>query len=235
MILVTRKGREAFDEAFFNEYGFGGRPYVVCLCPDGQPGFLRPQEIPERFDHGKARLWIDNCREDHGPPCNKERSLAAIPGMKLIDCNTHRIEPARRGMQWVALSYVWGPQFAGSSAELDCRLPLELSAAVKDSMTLTKLLGYEYLWVDKYCINQTDPSELGDQIRKMDLIYSNAEVTIVAAAGPDESFGLPGVGSTRRPKQDVVFFADNITIINMGPHPVVHVEKESRWWKRGWT
>ncbi|KAF4428100.1 hypothetical protein CFRS1_v010099 [Colletotrichum fructicola] len=68
----------------------------------------------------------------------------------------------------------------------------------------------------------------------MDLIYSNAEATIVGAAGPDETYGLPGVGSTKRFKQDIVHVA-GAAIINMGPHPAVYVEEESRWWKRGWT
>ena len=35
----------------------------------------------------------------------------------------------------------------------------------------------------------------------MDLIYQNAFVTIVAAAGTDPSFGLPGVGATPRTPQ----------------------------------
>ncbi|KAK1988988.1 heterokaryon incompatibility protein-domain-containing protein [Colletotrichum cereale] len=234
MVLVTFKNRVIFDETFFNRHGYGGRPYVVCLCPDGRPGLLKPQEIPKLFDHGKARLWIDNCKEDHGPRCNEPVSSAAIPGMKLIDCNTLQIEPARHGMQWIALSYVWSPQLARFSDHVDHQLPSVLSASVKDAVALTNLLGYQYLWVDKYCIDQSDMSELGDQINKMHLIYSNAEATIVAAADPDETCGLPGVGSTERFKQDVAH-VEGTAIINMGPHPAVYVEKESRWWKRGWT
>ncbi|KAI8207018.1 hypothetical protein K4K52_002606 [Colletotrichum sp. SAR 10_76] len=82
--------------------------------------------------------------------------------------------------------------------------------------------------------DQGNAAELSDQINKMDLIYSNAEATIVAAAGPDETYGLPGVGSTKRFKQDIVDVA-GAAMINMGPHPAVYVEEESRWWKRGWT
>ncbi|KAJ4997040.1 hypothetical protein K4K48_007483 [Colletotrichum sp. SAR 10_66] len=37
--------------------------------------------------------------------------------------------------------------------------------------------------------DQGNAAELSDQINKMDLIYSNAEATIVAAAGPDETHG----------------------------------------------
>ncbi|KAH0425954.1 immunoglobulin I-set domain-containing protein [Colletotrichum camelliae] len=232
MFLVTLKNQVIFDEPLFADYGYDGNSYVVCT--DGQPGLLKPQEIPELFDHGRARLWMDNCKEDHGPPCTKPISSAVIPGMRLINCNTLQIEPAHHGMKWITLSYVWSPHFASSSAQVDHRLPSELSASVEDAITLTKLLGYQYLWVDKYCIDQSNVSELSDQISKMDLIYNNAEATIVAAAGPDETYGLPGVNTTTRSKQDVVH-VDGTAIFNMGPHPAVYVERESRWWKRGWT
>ncbi|KAF4874691.1 hypothetical protein CGCSCA1_v006275 [Colletotrichum siamense] len=232
LVVVTAKNMVIFDETFFDDYGYNGKSYVVLT--DGKLGPLKPQEIPALFDHGRARLWIDNCKEDHGPSCNKPMASAAIPGMKLINCNTLQIEPAQHGMQWIALSYVWSPQPSSSSAQVNRRLPSELSASVKDAMALTRLLGYQYLWVDKYCIDQGNAAELSDQINKMDLIYSNAEATIVAAAGPDETYGLPGVGSTKRFKQDIVDVA-GAAMINMGPHPAVYVEEESRWWKRGWT
>ncbi|KAK5651427.1 hypothetical protein OQA88_12515 [Cercophora sp. LCS_1] len=100
-------------------------------------------------------------------------------------------------------------------------------------MQVTKGLGYRYLWVDKYCIDQRNPSEKADQIGKMDLIYSNAELVIIAAAGPDERYGLPGVGSTPRFTQQVVRF-NGITALNTAPNPIAVVYK-SEWWRRGWT
>lgn len=37
-----------------------------------------------------------------------------------------------------------------------------------------------------------------EQIGKMDLIYGSAEFTIIAAAGHDENYGLPGVRGLMR-------------------------------------
>ncbi|KAK4100523.1 heterokaryon incompatibility, partial [Parathielavia hyrcaniae] len=64
-----------------------------------------------------------------------------------------------------------------------------LSAAISDAIQVTKALGYNYLWVDRYCIDQSDPQEMHSQINQMDLIYSMSEVTLVAAAGTDETAG----------------------------------------------
>lgn len=61
----------------------------------------------------------------------------------------------------------------------DDRLPPEhnLSQVVKDSISVTKLLGYRYIWIDKHCINQHDAAIQKEQIENMDLVYTSAEVT----------------------------------------------------------
>ncbi|KAG4439009.1 hypothetical protein IFR05_005525 [Cadophora sp. M221] len=77
-------------------------------------------------------------------------------------------------------------------------------------MTVTKRVGYRYLWVDKYCINQQRKEDVAEQVGKMDLIYQNAKLTIIAATKDDPSYGLP----REMHKQDMqgfksVFCADN--------------------------
>lgn len=67
----------------------------------------------------------------------------------------------------------------------------------------------------------------------MDRIYRGADLTIVAAAGDDEHFGLPGVGTTTRKKQTVVEL-DSCTLLTTGPDPTLETRR-SRWWSRGWT
>jgi hypothetical protein len=60
-------------------------------------------------------------------------------------------------------------------------------------VTVAKALGTQYLWVDKYCINQRDVSITYQQLQAMGQTYKNARFTIIAVAGEDEDFGLPGV------------------------------------------
>ena len=102
---------------------------------------------------------------------------------------------ASRRQPYVTLSYVWGnlnDNNSGSKAEEDEPLP----NVVLDAMTATKKMGHQYLWIDKYCIDQTNHGEQDFQMSYMDVIYRGAEVTIVAASGKDANSGLAGVGDT---------------------------------------
>lgn len=67
----------------------------------------------------------------------------------------------------------------------------------------------------------------------MDVIYQKAEITIIAAAGKDENFGLPGVGVTPRTPQSVIAVGEHSIIAPM-PHPH-HAIPATKWATRGWT
>jgi len=60
------------------------------------------------------------------------------------------------------------------------------------------------------------------------------ELAIIAAAGPDEHYGLPGVGRKKRRWQRCIDLG-KVKIMNMAPDPAFEVEKKSQWFKRGWT
>lgn len=70
-------------------------------------------------------------------------------------------------------------------ADEEKSIPENCPKVINDSIEVTLLLNLRYLWVDKYCINQTDAKEKHDQIRHMDLVYANAQATIIAAASAD--------------------------------------------------
>jgi len=70
----------------------------------------------------------------------------------------------------------------------------------------------------------------------MDLIYQNAELTIVAAAGDDPSYGLPGVCEQKRKSYNLT------TCANIGKHFListyaypVHSVLGTKWITRAWT
>jgi len=120
--------------------------------------------------------------------------------MKLVDCETGSLVPAKNN-QYVALSYLWGA-YSGT-VEYSESLPKDLPATIQDSITGTCQLGFRYLWIDRYCINQNSQEELSAQLRKMDLIYQNTQVTIITVGGKDLTYGLPGVSKRHRTKQDM--------------------------------
>jgi hypothetical protein len=103
-------------------------------------------------------------------------------------------------------------------------------------MLVTRNLGYRYLWVDRYCIPQTDDAESrairNHQVRVMDAIYANAVCTIIDAASDDSESGLPGVSQRPRVGQRIKTVGD-WQLIGL---PLIEREiMESRWAQRGWT
>jgi Heterokaryon incompatibility protein (HET) len=79
-------------------------------------------------------------------------------------------------------------------------------------MHVTVSLGMEYLWVDRYCIDQSNKQNKHRQIQQMDLIYSAAQLTIIAAAGEDLNLGLPGINGTMRANQELLRIQDLLII-----------------------
>ncbi|KAK4161773.1 heterokaryon incompatibility protein-domain-containing protein [Cladorrhinum sp. PSN259] len=128
------------------------------------------------------------------PVPDPKRNMLSI---KPFDCWTRSIIIRPDGHDYVALSYVWGNTSEPDSTGLTNSLP----NTIEDAITTTQKLGFRYLWIDRYCIDQSSTEEKATQIEQMDLIYGNASCTIIAAAGADPSAGLPGVSfRTREPR-----------------------------------
>ncbi|KAI1466140.1 HET-domain-containing protein [Daldinia caldariorum] len=219
--------------------GRGEAGYVFCFDKIPSPGLFRPLVIPKQFDYQRARVWLEFCREHHGQQCWIAEEI--VPGMELIDCETWTVVEAKPGMRWVALSYIWKARGDATDADSKVgressspRLPSSVPTSIKDAATVVRQLGLRYLWVDRYCIDQSKEEEKDFHISRMDAIYRGAELVIITAAGTDEDYGLPGVGSTPRLQQDIVPL-ESSTIFTTGPDPRWHVQEHSRWWTRGWT
>jgi hypothetical protein len=137
---------------------------------------------------------------------------------------------------YLALSYVWGDgtQVTESQTEKNFDIWDNMPRTVQDAITVNKELGYRYLWVDDFCINQQNSSEKFSQTAQMDKIYSGADLSIVAAAGKAKSYGIPGVGKTRRVHHAVIRL-DNSVVFGCGPEPSIDVKSDSTWSSRAWT
>ncbi|KAE9371965.1 HET-domain-containing protein [Stipitochalara longipes BDJ] len=175
--------------------------------------------------------WIGLCTRQH-KMCNLE-TRSSIPSQKLIDCETGVIVPGQ-DLPYVALSYVWG--LSSDKSEDPNRLPAKLPNTIQDAMTVTKRLGYRYLWVDRYCIDQENKQETDDQVGKMDVIYKNAELTIIAAIGKDPNYGLPGVSLRKREPKHLT------TCAKIGKHFLISIDaypktagEGTTWVTRAWT
>jgi hypothetical protein len=212
-----------------------------------QPRQPFPYHSPktDSVDMDLVRVWVAGCQAKHTDLCVDAgpeimSDIRSLPGFQLIDCNTSRIVIAPEVFQYVALSYVWGQPLAkndGSARscnQLGGNLPSNLPETIRDAMTVTLRLGYRYLWVDKYCINQAlDSNELEEQLAGMGAIYHGAVVTIIAAAGNDTSYGLPGIGSRPRVPQPSIKI--NGTTWVSGSENTHSPTRLSKWATRGWV
>jgi hypothetical protein len=198
---------------------------------DNERSILGNRIHPSKIDYDLARSWINYCRFHHKSYCNQQSSTFAtsIPGFKLIDCETRQVSSYMERVHYVALSYVWGNASHASTRSL----PKPASRTIEDAIIVTKKLGFRYLWIDRYCISQLNDAESHGQITKMNQIYADAVLTIVAAAGEDSRYGLPGVSRTPRYPQACVEIEDTQLVHSLrSPRDVV---MSSKWASRGWT
>ena len=197
--------------------------YIFCLRKTGRKfSVVTPQKLEPKFEMAICKEWLGYCQENH-KLC---RRIGTLPSrLRVIDCQSLEIIAAPPQALYVALSYVWG---SGHHTHEN-----GFSRTIRDTIAVTKALGYEYLWVDKYCIEQESDDDKHHQISQMDLVYQAADLTIIAAAGKDADAGLPGVLDTPRNQQPVVEIGDFV-IINSMPHPHDTIAK-SKWSTRAWT
>jgi len=182
-----------------------------------------------------VKNWISLCQVMHTTVC-MIKDPSTVRYQKLIDCHTRTLVPAENH-PYVALSYVWGPNPKSCEDVYDFgKLPKKLPTTIEDTITVMQKLNFRYLWVDRYCIDQQQEKERTHQIGKMDLIYMNAELTIIAAAGSDPHYGLPGVGYQKRKPQFLTRCAriGNHFLITTADAPTAATQR-STWNTRGWT
>ncbi|KAI1263771.1 heterokaryon incompatibility protein-domain-containing protein [Xylariaceae sp. FL1019] len=197
---------------------------------------LSPHLVPPNFSPHTVKNWVSTCQGSH-PACRSERRRE--PSLNLLDCKTKTIITAsdrdeRSCPEYVALSYVWGNAADQRKVVLDKhKLPASLPQVIQDSIEATLKLGYHYLWVDKYCVDANDKLRKHEQLMHMDSVYQNATLTLVAAAGFDESYGLPGLSRTREAQQ-TLFDCEDFSLTSILPLPHDSIT-QSRWASRGWT
>ena len=182
----------------------------------------------DSIDYDKLNECIGVCFSEHTEMCESSfhRQFTQI---RLNDCKT-RVLCTAPNSQYICLSYVWGDTTADNATSDDITSEI-IPQTVSDAIIVTLQFGLQYLWVDRYCIDQNNPEEKHDAIRNMDSIYRSAFVTIIAAAGGGSDYGLPGVSRPRKVT----------TSLGIGSHAFVAVRNPSEdvdssmWNTRGWT
>jgi hypothetical protein len=205
-----------------------------CITPLRRPGAnesIGAHPLLPAADLSIIRSWVDFCVHHHTETCVSPVTRDMLP-FKIIDCNTREILIAPSDTTtYLALSYVWGAPSPGDHQSQDSQLPATLPKVVEDAIIATNRMGLQYLWIDRYCIDQYDIEQRIAQINQMDLIYGNALAVLVAASSADSEFGLPGVES-RKPSATVDLGHATLCLIPADHHNSI---TKSKWNTRGWT
>jgi hypothetical protein len=228
---------------------------MAVVLPDGRPesDIFSPQQVSPTFDPEIVKPWLEYCKDHHKNHCSP-KSLK-VNGMKVIDCFSKDGDIIAHcyGNKYVALSYVWGnppakraplstigrketPQMEITkyTDELPLsKLPNDIPLTIRDAIQVTRDLGYQFLWVDTYCINQKSEIEKQQQCSRMGDIYAGSQLTIFAL-GQDSEYGLPGVSSRPRFWQPQCTKIGKYQIISTmdDPHKAIN---DAKWSTRGWT
>jgi Heterokaryon incompatibility protein (HET) len=215
----------------------------LAPMPDSLPSQNSEQSFtgrilnPESIDISTVKKWLAFCQGHHRTSCGL-RSQKTLCGLKVIHCKSQTIVPAPLHCNYVALNYVWGRpatemQHSSANDAFDLRAS-SFPNVVKDAIEISQKLGFNYLWVDRYCIDQHNAEEKHSQIRNMDSIYNTAELTLIAAVGNNPLFGLPGVSSQRPRIPQKFFHLGGIEYVSIPPDPKWLIELSS-WSQRAWT
>lgn len=181
----------------------------------------------------------DKNPKETGNPYSRE----GLPGLMVIDCFSRCVVAAEQGCEYVALSYVWGLITScgeDESFEADLR-GRRLPQTVEDAINVVQVLGKRFLWVDRYCINSTEPGTKHFMIGNMDAIYEAAYLTIIAASGSDGEHGLPSVsglckalGESKIPPWDGLVYT-KLSHLCLDSYVRLGQIETSTWSTRGWT
>jgi len=172
---------------------------------------------------------MEKCRAEHGRYMTPiRRSDRKLTQLHVIDCISRQVVLALTSCQFVALSYVRGTSVKPRPLDGAAKFP----QTIEDAILVTTALGLQYLWVDSICITQNAGLDFLHQLHQMDLVYAEAEPTIIAT-GCDNSTGLFAITKERSLLHKRVYIND-FTITTFFDQTWSFV-KNSSWATRGWT
>ena len=110
-----------------------------------------------------------------------------------------------------------------------------LPQTIEDAILVVRQLGEQYLWVDAYCINQSDPVEKQATIQRMGTIYEDSYLTICDLSSKKSRTGLPGISCPLMQfKQSSIRTDKGLFLLNNGDWLKAEIE-DAAWSSRAWA
>ncbi|GIJ85960.1 hypothetical protein Asppvi_004831 [Aspergillus pseudoviridinutans] len=208
---------------------------------------------------GRAlRALINDCTANH-PNCKPREGLdlpsillevsgtSMSPTVRLVKVSDVKVVPIR----YVCLSYYWGgtqPNMTTTS-RLDSYIAgidtAKIPETILDAIRVTISMGYQYLWVDAFCIVQdSGPSKIAE-LGKMASIFSGAVCTIcvMSAKTATEGFLRQAYPDSSEGQSIHTWHADICDTTSQGAAAVLEIQSnfsqqdlfDSPILERGWT
>ena len=192
---------------------------------------------PYLKDYGPLKACINRCRNkksDIHTSCRRSALKSKHDITRVINCETREIVRLTPDMEYIALSYVWGSpagEDKGFRREGDRTfLSDDSPKTIEDAIKIVQGLEETYLWVDRYCIWESENTHL--QVQNMHTIYQDAIVTIVPSNAEKAEAGFSGISIPRIAQFNVSTNAG--TLVSTCAH-LTHQLWWSKWLTRGWT
>ncbi|KAI8949464.1 heterokaryon incompatibility protein-domain-containing protein [Xylaria longipes] len=183
--------------------------------------------------------WLRECDGKHSHPTVPSKMVSRMQAIisrglfRVINTSTGSVETPISLPEFVALSYVWGPM-AVHSKPLESKPISAHAPTIRDAAVIANSIGFEWIWVDRICIDQSSESEKGILIPYMKDIFAAAQLTIVAACGDGAQSGLLGSPGNPRKAEKPLIIGSSIGILPFADSMHSLIEN-SVWSSRGWT
>ncbi|KAI0526619.1 heterokaryon incompatibility protein-domain-containing protein [Xylaria bambusicola] len=215
---------------------------LIDLVDVGGIGFTgRRRPVFPTADYKLLKWWLRNCNRKHTHPdiSTEVRSRMQVildDGLfRLINTSTGLVEVLASLPTFVALSYVWGPAPSQPKNQPLKGGPVaDYPRTIRDTIVTANFLGYEWLWVDRLCIDQNSDTDKAKLIPYMRDIYAAANLTIVAACGKGAEDGLFGTEGTPRKARQPLTIGPSFAVAAVS-YPFEGLIEDTVWYKRGWT
>ncbi|KAF2768324.1 HET-domain-containing protein, partial [Teratosphaeria nubilosa] len=212
--------------------------------------YIIGRAVPERPDIELCQEWIAKCSSEHAI-CAKIED-AALP-TRLLDvgsgASTHPRLVFTNNLQkgrYAALSHCWGSTVTlCTTTENVARhavcMPFDnLPLTFRHAVSVTRLLGLTYLWIDSLCILQDSPEDWQAECRRMEQIYENAAVVIAGPAAASSASGfyfsrpMSVIPPIRLPGNEHDDLLVGLSRVSSASERIPPTEKDSILTTRGW-